>query len=367
MSEARRPEEHGWSDEDLLQLLLESRTDELQRARADASVSARLADLEAFLGRWRDPLAALPGELPQGSESRLVRRVLARTTRLDPSWRGDVARVAGTVRDRLAQSPLLRCAAAVLVIGTLALPVLAWWVWSAPGRSAKTMAQVERPLVAPHVTAERTESQDALGRDTTPALSSTPGVPLPDAKEVERSLQAAAAALRSTTWPDAGQDQSWPRDLTLRWLAFRSKASSPAERLPPGSERDWRQSEGNLTGLERALRTELLLDRFALGDPDPPGLEEDLAALGTDAHVSDATRRIEALTLERGRAYGLVAPAASSRIAAAGVAVGSRASDPLDREWRAALRDALASDKHLRTALADASLHGWLEGNGRGR
>ena len=364
MSEPPRSEGAPWSDEDLLQLVLEGRADELARARADASAGPRIAELEAFLGRWRAPLSAVPGELPQGCESRLVQRVLARTTRLKPGWRGDVARVAGAVSDRLAQSPLLRSAAAVLVIGTLALPVLAWWVWSAPGRSAKTMAQVERSPVAP---AERPEPQDALAEDTAPAPSSTPDVTSPDAEAVERSLQAAAAALRSTTWPEPGADESWSRAPELRWLAFRSKASSPAERLPPGSERDWRQSDGNLTGLERALRTELLLDRFALGDPDPPGLEEDLAALGTDAHVSDATRRIEALTLERGRAYGLVAPAASSRIAAAGVAVGSRASDPLDDAWRAALREALASDKRLRTALADASLQGWLEGDGRRR
>jgi len=153
----------------------------------------------------------------------------------------------------------------------------------------------------------------------------------------------------------------------LRWIALRSKASSPDQRLAPGAERDWRQSEGNVSDLERVLRAELLLDRVALGDPDPPGLGDDLAALASDDDASPATRLLGALTLDRGLAYGWRAPAAESRIAAAGVEVGSRASDPLDVEWRAALREALASDKRLRTALADASLQGWLEGDRRGR
>jgi hypothetical protein len=362
----RAPRGEGWSDEDLLQLLLEGRADELARARAESGARQRLAELETFLERWRAPLAELSGAIPPGREERLARRVLARTTRLDTGWRGNVARLTGFARDRLARSALLRCAAVLLLVSAIGLPLLAWLWWSGPQRATLTAKGPETEALEPRLPADSEASQ--LAQNAPNARDAETGeVSLPDADQVERSLQAAADALRDTTWPRASSSDSWTREPALRWLAMRAKAGSTAVRVPPGAERDWRQSEGRLTGLERALRAELLLDRLALGDPDPPGLEQDLAALGSDADESAATRRLEALALERGRACGRLAPAAWDRLAASGATVGARASDPLDEEWRAALREALASDRRLRTALADASLQGWLEGGGRPR
>ncbi len=343
-----------WSDEDLLQLLLEGRSEELASARADEDAGRRLSEIEAFFECWRGPLEELGGSIPPGHEERLARRVLARTTR-----RG----VATLLRDRLARSPLLRCAAAVLLVSAIGLPVLAWWWWSAP-RNATLTAKSDPVATSEPSQPANSQARELAQNDSDARAADAGAIPVPDADQVERSLQAAADALRETTWPQASSTDSWTREPALRWLAMRATAGSTSLRVAPGAERDWR---GRLTGLARALRVELLLDRLALGDPDPPGLEEDLAALGSDAGESAATRRLEALALERGRACGRVAPAAWDRLSASGATVGARASDPLDEEWRAALREALASDRRLRTALADASLQGWLEGGGRPR
>jgi len=349
------PRGGAWSDEDLLQLLLERRASELASARTDASARRHLEELETFLERWRAPLADLSGAIPPGSEERLARRVLAQTTRRD---------VASMLRVRLARSPLLRIAAAVLLVSAIGLPVLAWLWWSAHPDATFTAQTKRAEPIDPSGPASSQADQLAQGVSDAPAAE-TGAIPVPDADQVERSLQATAEALRDTTWPQVSSSESWTREPELRWLAMRAKAGSTSVRVPPGAERDWRQSDGHLTGLERALRAELLLDRLALGDPDPPGLEADLAALGSDADESAATRRLEALALERGRACGRVAPAAWDRLAASAATVGPRASDPLDEQWRAALREALASDRRLRTALADASLQGWLDGGGR--
>ena len=98
------------------------------RSRADIEADPedleRAADVRSFVERCRRMLAseAVDGELG------LLERILARTTREDLSWRGDLRLLGRFVRARLAASRLLRVAAAVLAVHVAGLSVLAYQV-----------------------------------------------------------------------------------------------------------------------------------------------------------------------------------------------------------------------------------------------
>lgn len=362
-----------WSDEDLLELLLGGDEVGLQRARADADAAERLRDLEGFLGRWREPLVRAPASLPAAAQQRLAQRVLARTTRQDTSWRGDVGIVLRFVGDRLGASPLLRVAAAVLLLQVLALPVLAWIVWSEPIRERITRIRLETEKVEPFLPAQPEAPLDELFVET-PRLSTQtlqaelrPAriAPQPGALEIERALGTAARSLRTSDWPAPDQAGAWESTPALLLLDARARLASegadalaalPAELLAPA-----RAGVGGADGgLERALRAELLLDVLALTGREPEGLAAAVRALGSDARDPAPVRRLEALAIERARACGRADATAWSRLVGAGAAPGSRSADPLDGSWRAALRAALASDGAGGAALRAEDLSRWL-------
>ncbi|HVS20152.1 MAG TPA: hypothetical protein VMT18_16225, partial [Planctomycetota bacterium] len=109
--------------DELLESLLEhGREEAARRVGDDAAARAELEQLARFVDLCRR-------ELSEPSDARLVWAILARTTRQDPSWRGDVALVGRFVRDGLAASPWARAAAALLLVPLLGAPLLAWMVW----------------------------------------------------------------------------------------------------------------------------------------------------------------------------------------------------------------------------------------------
>jgi len=95
---------------------------------ADSEALEQAADVRAFVERCRRSLASAAAESDTGAEGGLLERILARTTREDLSWRGDLRLLGRFVRARFVASRLLRVAAAVLVVHVAGLSVLAYQV-----------------------------------------------------------------------------------------------------------------------------------------------------------------------------------------------------------------------------------------------
>lgn len=83
------------------------------------------SELAAFAERLGENLRA---QDRAGDHSLLVERVLAETSREDLGRRADLRLVGNYLRERLAQSALLRFAAASLVVHLFAVPVVLAWV-----------------------------------------------------------------------------------------------------------------------------------------------------------------------------------------------------------------------------------------------
>lgn len=135
----------GWDDERILEWILNP--DAAVRgsdgsgpgipAVWDPVARARRGELEEFLSNCRSALGDeqqldVGWAEAQERDAALTARVLARTTREDLSWRGDLTLVGGYVRERLSRSVLLRFAAASLLLHVAALPVLAYYAFLAP-------------------------------------------------------------------------------------------------------------------------------------------------------------------------------------------------------------------------------------------
>ena len=143
-----RAEEHQHRDgEDLLALLLHrhrldgfaggdvARRRELDAARACPLCAEELASLETLLDDVGQ-LVAEDAARDVARDERLAQAVFASTTREDLGWRGDWRLIGDFLRTRLAESRVLRVAAASLLAHLVALPVLAYVVLNgAPARA----------------------------------------------------------------------------------------------------------------------------------------------------------------------------------------------------------------------------------------
>ena len=150
MSSAHRHRE----GEDLLDLLLAGRRPRgrggddrraLEAARACPVCAEELASLEALLedvGRLVAEDAARDAE----RDARLAQTVLATTTREDLGWRGDWRLIGDFLRTRLAESRVLRVAAASFLAHLVALPVLAYVVLSGAPARAPINLGIEPPV-----------------------------------------------------------------------------------------------------------------------------------------------------------------------------------------------------------------------------
>lgn len=141
---------NGWDDEQLLEWILNRESAAHPAGGSeptDPAARARMQELTGFLSECRSALChsvLVDGDLVDGQaladgqvgarerDAELTARVLARTTREDLSWRGDLTLVGRYVRERLSRSVVLRFAAASLLVHMAALPVLAYYVFLAP-------------------------------------------------------------------------------------------------------------------------------------------------------------------------------------------------------------------------------------------
>lgn len=110
-----------------------------------AAHAAEVADLRAFLVDVREDVAAARPAGLAFSAQRVTRRVLARTTREESGWRGDLRLVGDFVVDRLRASAWLRVAVALLVVQVTVVPLVAWHMLE--GRAGRGVLNVsfERP------------------------------------------------------------------------------------------------------------------------------------------------------------------------------------------------------------------------------
>jgi len=146
------------ADEELLAWLLDERTRRRhgrEELEADPQVRSRLEGLEGFLEDCRAELRAEEAA-PVERMARLEREVLARTTREDVSWRGDLRLMGGFLRQRLSTSVVLRVVAASLLVHIAALPVLAYYTWVAPAPERRLVFDVrEFPSELPYRESEQ--------------------------------------------------------------------------------------------------------------------------------------------------------------------------------------------------------------------
>ena len=346
------------SAEQLAEALLEGgvAAERLREEARGCELCARsLGDLEAFVVRCRTALggarawahaahaahAAGAGEPDPAREAheRLVRRVLARTTREDLSWRGDLCVYGDWIARALRSSLVLRVAAASLLLHLAALPVLAWLALHAERVDPHFNTAIE-PIAEP--TPPRTREPDRQPRLEDPepvaGLVEEPSAPeraAPRASDALRALRRDREALRSARLPAPGArapEDSLERILWARsvlWIEEDARGAALAAGEASGDD-----------GLEQALRAELLLDLFALegtlADELRPELNGVLRSLAREAGLPAPVRELQELALERARRYGLAAAGRSS--ARFGRLERGAA---LDERWLAAFRRAL--------------------------
>lgn len=243
-------------------------------------------------------------------EARLVHRVLARTTREDLSWRGELALLAEFVRERLATSPLLRILAAGLLLLLLGGPPIVWWIYRE--RAAPSFVAGIEPAPGTPRSAAGPGEPPAPAASARPAHELDPragtGVP---AERIENALRRARFALgqgrpRADAWWSrhglAPEAASVPAEIELlsarsRWLA----------------ERAWSELLDDRETLERAdvaeltLLADACLDRFAQTEQRAALTDPVLRALAraASAAVGPAAHARANAVLDRARAYGL--------------------------------------------------------------
>jgi hypothetical protein len=340
--------------EELLQRLLEQGPERAARAAdLDPAAQAELRELARFVALCRR-------ELAEPADARLVAAILARTTRQDPGWRGDLALVGLFVRDALAASTLARVAAALLLLPLLGAPLMAWMFWRAAVERGAFSARVEIEEVEPFLPAAPESPQGGIEfpwlGDPFRDLAQPPAkvvVTRPGETRAAASRAASASALRRADWPRLETLEGGLADVLTRraglWSGADSRAAAGA--IAHGDE-----------ALARALEVELLLDRWARDGSPPAELDAALAGLGRDPAAALDVRRVEALALERARAYGRVDADAWARLTLSGARPGERAADdPLDLHWRANLAAALEHSPAGRALLGRSDVAEWLE------
>ncbi len=123
------------NDERLLEWILDPQSrDERTQALLDGDPGARrrLDELSGFLDGVRSAALEVRSEEDAArTTAPLAQRILARTTREDLSWRGDLALIGRHLRGRLASSVWMKLVAASLLVHLIALPALAYYVFVA--------------------------------------------------------------------------------------------------------------------------------------------------------------------------------------------------------------------------------------------
>jgi len=338
---------------------LEARARELERLLAEGGVSLEARVIERWIEGLSHPVGdeVAAGEPATGARSpRLVERILARTTREDLSWRGELRLLRGFLRERFARSRAWRLLAASVLAHLLAVPALAWLVWREASSDPPLHIEFEPPVEVPAF-AEPEEEVIALeipplDDELFPGPRRLSGDRVWNARRRDRFALTAGAdrprvdeALLADDAPVSGAEIGWLAARSRGWIARR-----------------WEAELDDTQGLDRVglaalvLRAEVLLDRMALREEDPAGgpdsvdasLSSTLAELSLRSGVPDGVeRRLVERVLDRARSYGawpaardfepLATPAAPDPdvIRWVGELVGASAleRDPVGRAW----------------------------------
>ncbi|MEZ6017466.1 MAG: hypothetical protein R3F49_20295 [Planctomycetota bacterium] len=327
------------------------------------------------------------------SIARVTRRVLARTTREERSWRGDLRLVSDFVTDRLRASVALRVAAALLLVHATVVPILAWHLLTREDRGSFRL-RIERAPADPAFIEDLVLPNEAIGAPTIDppfgdlldtdyeaTLDATSG---PSGERLQRLGAAVLAAYGAHVGRPADVELDLveradlsPLERELARRAFVLEAGGldvgeRAEQAPlghaTGGETTPRAGSEEGLHVERQaellalLRLERALDRRALLGHDS-ALSARLAALDA-APVSPGIAAFQSEVRARARALGVLP---DPRAGSSGTAVASAAaaSDPTwDTAYAAALAGALAES--LAGALAESlavSLPGAREGS----
>lgn len=263
-------------------------------------------DQPGDLSAARRALTALPGWSAK-RERDFRARVLSRTTRQDPSWRGDVRILLDFLARRMESSPALRLVAAALVLHLVAFPVVALMAWRSRPPAPEPRITFELPTESPFAEPEETPETPWA-----PAVAAARR-----AEAIENAIARARFALPRVEVPESAPADAPP--APVRWLERRAAGLRthewPAAELARGA-----------TLLERALAVEVALDAWLwTGEGAPAAALEHLrAALAEAPDVAGA--ELAALALDRGRAYGLLDGEAPPE-----------AGEPCSPAWRAAL------------------------------
>jgi hypothetical protein len=336
---------------------------------ADARNGAEIAALRGFLGTVRAGLADERHAASSRSVRRVTRRVLARTTREERGWRGDLRLVGDFVADRLRASAWLRVAAAALFVQVTVVPILAWHMLR-EAREGAFQVHIERRAAPPEFGADSAE----LGADPELAIESPaldPTLPVLPISEVVPELtalgericaefgrgrvpqQSAAEVLAAGPGAVAQATSAIEQALAQRALVLASGArgpcvaGSPTPGVPGERPAAGRADVVQLVQLEQALDRRVLLGHAselsvrldALGGAlaaGPPGslvaaVQQRAVVLQVVAHelpVAGAAQSVSALV--PGSAYG-------EALRAALAAESGAADGPWARAWLAAI------------------------------
>lgn len=292
------------SDAELLDLLLgqddpDARRDALAE---DPSAPGRAAELEAFLTQCRTVLGEDEAEAAQrASSGDLVGRILADTTREDPSWRGDLRLIRGFVGARLRDSVLLRVVAASLLAHVFLIPVGAWALFGEAEEDEPVHITFEIPREA-----DPEEAPEELSAVRDPRATLDPEVLA--AERAQNLLRRHAYLLAHGALPELAPesvDASTDAPLEIRLLVARSRGDGLAV-----EERETLAAEVLDHGgsLAVALLAELRLDALAIHaerSPDWGTLFNEVRRL---AQGEGAPADLARHALDRAVAYGAWEP-----------------------------------------------------------
>lgn len=231
------------------------------------------------LARAGEALRAQAFRRPR-DEARFVSAVLARTTREDLSWRGDLRLLGEFLRARLRASPALRLVAASLALHLVAGPALAWWMLRERPEERSFTLHIELPSELPFV------DEAQVSEEPTDELRAAARAR--EARENERALLRRGMLDAVVGLPALAPEQG----VAAAELLARHLAALRARRAPEGPA--LAAGEGLLV---QALALELALDRRWLA-----GVDDD-----------EAARQAEALAGRVAAADGSAAPVAFAR------------------------------------------------------
>jgi hypothetical protein len=355
MSACRHP-----AEEDLLQLVLE-RAPSLAELRACPVCAPAIGELEALVGDLRGALAPeLAGTL-EPADAGLAERVLARTTREDLGWRGDLRLVLGFAGQRLRSSRLMRFVAASLLVHLIVLPVLAYLAWRGPQPERAIFITTEpRRDQAPPVVPMEPERDVQLTEPAPPGLlvpvrGEPARAPRPSARQAEAAREAERQHLLSLRGEAPPVGETAPEDTLERLLWMRSRRLNDqlvdpwleGAQPPPGS-----------TTVELALWAENLIDHYVLRHRTPLALPGTLERLAREEAAGDAAERLALHALVRAARLGVLpsdlGPAdLDRRLGALGPDAGAAFDEPLGGAWASAL-EAAVGQRELARAWAAA-------------